>query len=295
MTRSGSRWVITTQRVGVGGKEQGQSGEMGGRLDDPAEGRPAGHPLQRLQVPLVPVVDGRLVDPAAPDGVLRDVVQPGVDVARELVGEGEDALRGQPAAVLVHGGEGGDDLVHEGDLVVAEVARLVLVGDGVQELPQQGRPVVGVAGEELVQERGARTAQSRHDDGGTDLLAQDGRLALPQVDHAQAVLQDQLDLAARPQPAGQVQARLPVERGAQAAERLLPPRVAVVVEPGGGGRGGAEVVGPQRDRGAPVVAQTPPERDHLVGPGAAGGRGPGHGRSPYPPRGRMGGCRRRPT
>ena len=62
------------------------------------------------------------------------------------MGEGEDALGREPAAVLVHGGEGGHHLVHERDLVVAQVSRGVLVGDGVQQLPQQRRAVVGVAG-----------------------------------------------------------------------------------------------------------------------------------------------------
>ena len=273
--------------IGVGGEEQGQGGKVRGRLDDPARRRSLGHPLQRLQVALVPVVDRRLVLAAAPHRVLGHVVEARVDVARELVGEGEDALGGQPAAVLVHGGEGGDDLVHQPDLVVAQVARRIVVGDGVQQLPQQRRAVVRVAGQQLVQQRGARAPEAGHDDGGVHGLLQDGRLLLPEVDHAQAVLQDQLELAAGADAARQVEARLGVERGAEAAEGLLPPVVAEVVEPGGGDGGGLQDLGVQRHHRAPVVAEAVSERDHLVRPGAARWGGPGHGASPYPQRGRM--------
>ena len=273
--------------VGVGREDQGQGGEVRGRLDDRTRRRPRGHPLQRLQVALVPVVDRRLVLAAAPHRVLGHVVEARVHVARELVGEGEDALGGQPAAVLVHGGEGGDDLVHELDLVVAQVARRVVVGDGVQQLPQQRWAVVGVAGQQLVQQRGARTAEAGHDDGRVDRLLEDGRLLVPEVDHAQAVLQNELELAPGADAAGQVEARLGIEGGAQAAEGLLPPVVAEVVEAGGGDGGGLQDLGVERDHRAAVVAEAVAERDHLLGPGAAWWRGPGHGASPYLQRGRM--------
>ena len=150
---------------------------MGGRLDDPARRGPLGHPLQRLQLALVPVVNRRLVHAAAPHRVLGHVVQTGVHVARELVGEGEDALGGEAAAVLVHGGEGRHHLVHERDLVVAQVAGRVLVGDAVEQLPEERRAVVGVAGEQLVQQRRARAPEARHDDRRAHGLAQDGRLS----------------------------------------------------------------------------------------------------------------------
>ena len=122
------------------------------------------------------------------------------------------------------------------------------------------------------------------DDGRVHRLAQDGRLPLPEVDHAQPVLQDQLDLAAGAQAAGQVETGLAVEGGAEAAEGLLPPGVAEVVEPGRGDGGGPQVLGLERDHRAPVVAEAAPERDHLVGPRAARRGGPGHGASPYPQR-----------
>ena len=246
--------------VGIGREDEGQGGEVRGRLDDPARRRPLGHPLQRLQVALVPVVDRRLVHAAAPHGVVGHVVEARVHVARELVGEGEDALGGETPTVLVHGGEGGHDLVHERDLVVAQVARRILVGDAVEQLPQQRRAVVGVAGQQLVQQRGARPPEARHHDRRVHRLAQDGRLPLPQVDHAQAVLQDQLELAPGADAAGQVEARLGVEGGAQAREGLLPPVVAEVVEPGGGDGGALRSSGCERDHGAPVVAEAAPER-----------------------------------
>ena len=116
---------------------------------------------------------------------------------------------------------------------------------------------------------------------------QDGRFPLPELDHAQAVLQDELQLAPGAQAAGEVEAGLGVERGAEAAERLLPPAVAEVVEPGRRDGGGPEVLGPEREDGAPVVTEAAAERDHLVGPRAARRWGPGHGPSPYPQRGRM--------
>ena len=230
--------------VGIGPEQERQGGKVGGRLDDPARRRPLGHPLQRLQMALVPVVDRGLVDAAAPHRVLGHVVEARVHVARELVGEGEDALGGEPATVLVHGGEGGHHLVHQRDLVVAEVARGVVVGDGVQQLPQQRRAVVRVAGEQLVEQRRARAPEARHDDGRPHRLAQHGGLLVPQVDHAQPVLQDQLELAAGADAAGQMEAGLGVERRAEAPEGLLPPGVAEVVEPGRGRRlprGGAPV------------------------------------------------------
>ena len=150
----------------------------------------------------MPLVDRCLVLAAPPHRVVRHVVEAGVQVARELVGEREDAFGGQAAAVLVHGGEGGDDLVHEPDLVVAEVARGVVVGDGVEQLPQQRRAVGGVARQQLVQQRGARAPEAGHHDGGGHGLAQYRRLPLPQVDHAQPVLQDHLQLTAGADTAG---------------------------------------------------------------------------------------------
>ena len=268
--------------VGVRGEEEGQGGEVGGRLDDPARRRSLGHPLQRLQVALVPVVNRGLVLPAAPERVLGHVVEPGVHVARELVGEGEDALGREAATVLVHRREGGHDLVHEPDLVVAHVPRGVLVRDRVQELPEQRWAVVGVAGQQLVQQRRARAPEPGHDDGRGHGLAQHGRLPLPELDHAQPVLQDDLQLAPGAQAAGEVEAGLAVERRAEAVERIFPPVVAEVVEPGRRDGGGPEVLGAERHHRAPVVAEAAPERDHLVGPRAARRRGPGHGPSPYP-------------
>ena len=273
--------------VGVGREDEGEGGKVGGRLDDPARRRPLGHPLQGLELSLVPVVNRGLVLPAAPHRVLGHVVEPGVHVARELVGEGEDALGREAPTVLVHGREGGHDLVHEPDLVVAQVTRGVLVGDGVQQLPQQRRTVVGITGEQLVQEGRAGAPEPGHHDGAVHRLAEHGRLLVPEPDHAQAVLQDQLQLAPGAQAPREVEAGLGVERRAEAAERLLPPAVAEVVEARRRDGRRTEVVGAQGDHRAPVVTEAPAERDHLVRPRAARRRGPGHGASPYPQRGRM--------
>ena len=185
------------------------------------------------------------------------------------MGEGEDAFGGQPAAVLVHGGEGGDDLVHELDLVVAEVARRIVVGHGVEQLPQQRWAVVGVAGQQLVEERGARAPQPRDDDRPLHRLLQDGRLLVPEIDDAQAVLQDELELAPGADATGQVEARLGVEGSAQAAEGLLPPVVAEVVQAGGGDGSGLQNLRVERDHRATVVAEPVAEGNHFFCPGAA--------------------------
>ena len=76
------------------------------------------------------------------------------------MGKGEDPLGRKPAIILVHGGEGGHHLVRECDLVVASRLPNVLVGDRVQQLPQQRRADVGVAGKRLVQQGGPRAAQT---------------------------------------------------------------------------------------------------------------------------------------
>ena len=192
------------------------------------------------------------------------------------MGEGEDALGRQPAPVLVHGGEGRDHLVHEPDLVVAHVARGFVVGDAVQQLPQEGRPVVGVARQQLVEEGRARPCQAGHDDRALHGLRQHCGLPLPQVHHAQAVLEDQLELGAHAEAPRQVQQGLGPQRRAQALERLLPPGVAEIVEPGGRASGRAQVVGVERDQRRPVVAEALAERDHLLRPRAARRWDPGH-------------------
>ncbi len=97
----------------------------------------------------------------------------------------------------------------------------------------------------------------------------------------------QLELAAGADATRQVEACLGVEGQAEALEGLLPPVVAEVVEAGGGHGRCLEDLGVQRDHRATVVAQPAPEGDHLVGPGAARRRGPGHGAPPYLQRGRL--------
>ena len=139
----------------------------------------------------------------------------------------------------------GDDLVHQRDLVVAEVARCVLVGDGVEQLPQQRRAVVGVAGQQFVQQRGARAPEAGDDDGAVHWLAQDRWFPVPQVDHAQAVLQNELELAPGADASRQVEACLRIEGQAEALERLLPPVVAEVFEARGGHGGRLQDLGVQ--------------------------------------------------
>ena len=273
--------------VGVGREEEGQGGKVRGRLDDPARRRPLGHPLQRLQMALVPVVNRGLVLAAAPHRVLGHVVEAGVHVARELVGEGEDALGGEPAAVLVHGGEGGHHLVHERDLVVAQVARGVVVGDGVQQLPQQRRPVVGVAGQQLVQQRGARAPEAGHDDGRVR-PARAGRPAPSSRGRPCAAGSAGSAGSRRGCGCGRAGGGAPRcrarRRGARkgSSHHVSPKSSSPVVAIAAACRSS----GCERDHRAPVVAEAVSERDHLVGPGAARRGGPGHGASPYPQRGR---------
>ncbi len=286
--------------VGIGREHEGQRAEVRRRLHHPAPRRAVRRaPLQGLQHVPVPVVDRRLVDAAAPDRVAGHVVETGELVARELVGEGEDALGREEAAVLVHGGERRHHLVHHRDLVVGPsapggvgVERLGggRDGDGVDQLPQQRRAVGGVAVEQLVQQRGARAAEAGHDDrrGAPPRRAIAGS-RVPQVDQPQPVLHQQLQLGPGPQSTGEVQLGLVVERGAQAVERFAEPVVADVVETGGRLRGGDEVVGLQRHHRSAVVTQAPPEGHQLVDPGSPRGRLPRHAGPPY----RSGGSRSR--
>ena len=287
-TRSGIAVGHHDAGVGIGREHQGERAEVRRRLHHEATPRAVRRaPLQGLEHVAVPVVDGRLVDAAAPDRVAGHVVEAGELVARELVGEGEDALGRQEAAVLVHGGEGGDHLVHHRDLVVdpagprvVRVERLGRGGDrhGVDQLPQLRGPVGGVAVEQLVQQRRARATEPGHDDRRGHHLVGDGRLAAPQLDEAQPVLHDQLELGPGPQPTREVQLGFVVEGGAQPLERLAEPVVAHVVEAGGRLRGRHEVVRPQRDHRSSVVAQSLPEGHQLVDPGSPEGRRPRHGR-----------------
>ena len=165
----------------------------------------------------------------------------------------------------------------------------VLVGDGTcRQLPQQRRAVVGVAGEQLVQQRGARAPEAGHDDGRGHRLAQrrpaPASRGRPCAGGSGGSSWSSPRVRRRP---GRWRWASSSSEAQQAAERLLPPVVAEVVEPGRRDGGGPEVVGPERDDGAPVVTEAATERDHLVDPRAARRWGPGHGPSPYPQRGRM--------
>jgi hypothetical protein len=253
-----------------------------------------GRPLQRLEHSPVPLVGGRLIDASLPDGVARHVVDAGEHVARELMGEEEDALGRQIASVLVHGGEGGHHGIHQRDLGVHErspvrprrrnspFGYLNSARHGVHQLPQERRPVVGVAGEELVEQGGARTTEAGHDDRALDLLLSDGRLALPQVDQAKTVLQDELELGPSPQAAGEVELGLVVERRAQPLERIEEPGVTAVVEACGRSRRVEEIVGLERDDRQPIVAQAAPVGDDVLDPRCSCRRGPLHRREGTP-------------
>ena len=124
-------------------------------------------------------------------------------------------------------------------------------------------------------------AEAGDDDRGVHGLVGDGRLPRPEVDHAQAVLQDQLQLAPGAEAAGQVEAGLVVRArrrgGAKGSSHQASPKSSrpVVAWADWRSRSGLE-----RDHGAAVVTQAVAQRDHLLGPGAARRRGPGHGAQP---------------
>ena len=149
-----------------------------------------------------------------------------------------------------------------------------------EELPQEGWAIVGVIGQELVEERGTGPAQSRDHDRGMDGFVGDGRLLAPQIDEAQPVLQDDLQFAPGAEAAGQMESGLVVQRATEAVEGLLPPGVTEVVEPGGLLGRLAEQVGLEGDEGATVVADALAQGDELLGPRAARRRGPGHETQP---------------
>ena len=153
-------------------------------------------------------------------------------------------------------------------------------GDGVEELPQQRRAIVGIAGEQFVQEGGARAAEAGDHDRRMYRFSIDRRLTLPELDQAEPVLKNLLDLAPGTQAAGKMQLRLVVERAAESREWLLPPGVTEVIEPGGRCGRVAEKVRLERDHRAPAFPEPVPDCDELLGPGAAWRRSPGHGLQP---------------
>ena len=204
---------------------------MGGGLE---------HPAGRGPVPLQGLEHGGATrrwesgPGAAPHGVLGDVVEAGEHVAGELVGEGEDALGGEVAAVLVHGGEGGDHLVHERDLVVAQ-RRPEASSSGTvwRSSHSSGGRLSGSQASSscsrVVPERPSPVTTIGRVTGSAAMA---GSL-LPEVHQAQPVLQDQLELAPGPEAPGQVELAPRSSREAQSRRRAPPTSVAEVVEPGG--------------------------------------------------------------
>ena len=93
-----------------------------------------------------------------------------------------------------------------------------------QQFPEQRRAVVGVAGEQLVQQGRARAPQPCHHDGRGNRLARTSASWLPEIHHAQTVLKDQLELAAEAEATGQVEPGLGVERRRTAGRRAPPTR-----------------------------------------------------------------------
>ena len=184
-------------------------------LDNPTLG--GARPLQGLKHALVPVVNRRLVDPGLPDRVAGHIVDTSEDVARKLVIEGEDALRREAPAVLMHSGERGDHLVHHGDLrmgggnpvglVRACASRCRGSGHRVNQLPQERWAVRRIARQELVKQGGPRAAEAGHDDGGANCFLFDSGLFVPKVDQSQPVLEDHLNLGPGSQSTGEMQLR----------------------------------------------------------------------------------------
>jgi hypothetical protein len=108
----------------------------------------------------------------------------------------------------------------------------------------------------------------------------DGRLLAPQIDEAQSVLQDGLQLAPGAQTAGQMELGLLVQGATEAVEGLFPPGVTEVVEPGGFLGRLAEQVGLEGDEGATVITDAFAQGDELLGPRATRRRGPRHETQP---------------
>ena len=201
---------------------------------------------------------------------------------------------GEPAAVLVHGGEGGDDLVHEPDLVVAQVAR---------RRRRRGRCAAAptaAAGGCRDRRPGARAATSCPSARGrsrrwapwTGWRSTAGSLFQRSTMRRRFCRISWSSPRVRMRPGRWRRASVSREshrrrKGSshQASPKSSRPVVATAAA--------VQVLGLERDHGAPVVAEAMPERHHLVRPGAARRGDPGHGASPYPQRGENGRMRSR--
>jgi hypothetical protein len=113
------------------------------------------------------------------------------------------------------------------------------------ELPQQRRPVGGVARQELVQKGRTGSAEARDHNGTSHDLALDRGHLPPQVEQAEPVLKEQLQFGSSSDPAGEMELGLVVQGGAQAVQGLTEPVVAGIVETRGRAGRHKEIFGAQ--------------------------------------------------
>ena len=273
--RCGSRWVWIDARVRIHVEQRAKLRQVARRLQQPALAARA--LLEGLQEAAVVAVGGPQVGAQQVAVIARHRVAAAPVVGEERVERDEDALVREVARIRVHRLVLGLEVVPEAGLGVADVAQRVARQrlDGVRHLPHARRAAGGVAGQQLVQDRGARARAADHEDRLRDRLAQDLGPALPQLGELEPVAERAQQLTAHDDAPGEVQLRLGLEGAGQHAVGNLPVALAEVLEARRAPRGREELVG--------VEADEPGGAAHRVAvgvqaldPARARRRAPGH-------------------
>ena len=176
------------------------------------------------------------------------LVHPAPVVREELVHGGEDALVGQLAGVVVHGLVLGLHVVPEGVGGIAPGLGLARAVGRMQQLPGGRGPVGAVTGQDLVEDRRARSGHPDDEDGGGHGLVQDLGPVRPEGLQLQPVAQRAQDLGPSHHAADHVQVALGLEGGEQHLVVRPPGRRPEVVQPGRRHRRGDQLLGIEPDQ-----------------------------------------------
>ncbi len=174
MTRTGSRWVWTIERVRVFVEQRAEAPHVGRRLEQPpVTGMTT---LEVLEEGAMPAVGGGHVGLVQqPPVVSGDVVLGGEDHRPELPAGHTHALLGQATAHRVEVGEAGDyQIGHGGDGIGLIDPGVGLVGGGLRwwarpvHLPGQRCPVGWILGQQVVEDGRTGSGLAQDDDGPDD-------------------------------------------------------------------------------------------------------------------------------
>src|ERR1700681_2740123 len=134
------------------------------------------------------------------------------------------------------------------------------------QLPQERRPVGRVAGQEFVEKGGARPSEPGDHDGTPHDLVVDRRLLAPQLDEAQPVLEDKLQLRSSSDSASKVELSLVVKRRTETIQGFAKPVITDIFVTCSRTSGNQQIVSPQRHEGSTIVPQAPAECRQLFDP-----------------------------